>query len=81
MSGTYTVTMGNRGRLVVPAELRERAGMREGGVLVLLETEQGVVMLSRGQLKDLVRKDLAGADLVTQLLAERRANSLAEDAA
>lgn len=81
MSGTYTVTMGNRGRLVVPAELRERAGMREGAVLVLLETELGVILLSREQLKSLVRADLAGADLVAQLLAERRANALGEDAA
>jgi bifunctional DNA-binding transcriptional regulator/antitoxin component of YhaV-PrlF toxin-antitoxin module len=73
--------MGNRGRLVVPAELRERAGMREGAVLVLLETELGVILLSREQLKSLVRADLAGADLVAQLLAERRANALGEDAA
>lgn len=81
MSGTYSVTMGNRGRLVVPVELRERAGMREGAVLVLLETDSGVILLTREQLKRLVRNDLAGADLVTQLLAERRSNALAEDVA
>lgn len=81
MGGTYSVTMGNRGRLVVPVELRERAGMREGTVLVLLETDSGVVLLTREQLKRLVRNDLAGGDLVGQLLAERRANALAEDVA
>lgn len=81
MSGTYSVTMGNRGRLVVPVELRERTGMREGAVLVLLETDSGVILLTREQLKRLVRNDLAGADLVTQLLAERRSNALAEDVA
>lgn len=73
--------MGNRGRLVVPAELRQRAGMREGAVLVMIEIELGVILLSREQLKSLVRKDLAGSDLVAQLLAERRASALAEDAA
>jgi len=81
VGGTYSVTMGNRGWLVVPVELRERAGMREGTVLVLLETDSGVVLLTREQLKHLVRKDLAGGDLVEQLLAERRANALAEDVA
>lgn len=55
--------------------------MHEGGVLVLLETDGGVVLLSREQLKNLVRKNLADVDLVAQLLAERRAAALAEDAA
>jgi AbrB family looped-hinge helix DNA binding protein len=73
--------MGDRGRLVVPAALRERAGMREGGTLVFVETDHGIVLLSREQLKDLVRQDLAGTDLVAKLLAERRANAIAEDAA
>lgn len=55
--------------------------MREGSVLVFVETHRGIVLLSRKQLRDLVREDLAGADLVAQLLAERRANAAAEDAA
>ena len=79
MNGTYSVTMGDRGRLVVPAELRERAGMREGCPLVLVETDAGVVLLTRDQLKARVRADLAGLDLVEELLAERRAESRAED--
>lgn len=81
MSGTYTVVMGDRGRLVVPAELRRQAGMHEGVVLVFIETEGGIVLLSRDQLKELVRRDLAGMDLVTQLLAGRRVDAAAEDAA
>jgi bifunctional DNA-binding transcriptional regulator/antitoxin component of YhaV-PrlF toxin-antitoxin module len=72
MSGTYVVTMGDRGRLVVPSELRDRAGFVEGATLVLVETEGGVVMLTREQLKERVRADLAGLDLVGELLAERR---------
>jgi AbrB family looped-hinge helix DNA binding protein len=79
MNGTYSVTMGDRGRLVVPAELRERAGMHEGCPLVLVETDAGVVLLTRDQLKAKVRADLADAGLVEQLLAERRAASQAED--
>ncbi len=80
MSGTYAVTMGNRGRLVVPAELRERAGLREGSRLLLVETDSGVVLLTRDQVKARVRADLAGLDLVSQLLADRRLDAASEDA-
>ncbi len=81
MSGTYPATMGDRGRLVVPAELRERAGLHEGRPVVLVETPQGVLLLTREQLRDLVRGGLDGKDLVGQLLADRRAASSGEDAA
>ncbi len=72
--------MGNRGRLVVPAELRERAGLREGSRLLLVETDSGVVLLTRDQVKARVRADLAGLDLVSQLLADRRLDAASEDA-
>lgn len=39
---------------------------------MLFETPRGLVLLSRAQLKELVRADLAGLDLVADLLAERR---------
>ena len=73
--------MGDRGRLVIPAELRERAGLAEGVPLILLEAPHGLVLFTRSQLQELVRADLAGLDLVGELLAERRAESAAEDAA
>jgi bifunctional DNA-binding transcriptional regulator/antitoxin component of YhaV-PrlF toxin-antitoxin module len=81
MSGTYTVTMGDRGRLVVPADLRQHAGWDPGSVLVLFETPRGVVLLTREQLKDLVRADLDGLDLVGELLADRRKEAAEEGAA
>ncbi len=81
MSGTYKVTMGDRGRLVIPSEVRERAGLTEGSHLILLETPGGLVLLTRTQLQQLVRADLAGLDLVEELLAERRAEAAADDAA
>jgi bifunctional DNA-binding transcriptional regulator/antitoxin component of YhaV-PrlF toxin-antitoxin module len=73
--------MGDRGRLVIPADLRERAGLAEGVPLILLEAPHGLVLFTRSQLQELVRADLAGLDLVGELLAERRAESAAEDAA
>ena len=73
--------MGDRGRLVIPADLRERTGLREGTALILLETPAGLVLLTRPQLQELVRADLAGLDLVSELLAERRGEAAADDAA
>ena len=80
MSGTYQVVMGDRGRLVIPAELRQRAGLLEGTPVVLVETTSGVVLLGRDQLKTMVRADLSGLDLVGELLADRRAEATADDA-
>ena len=81
MSGTYHVAMGDRGRLVIPADLRERAGLAEGTALILLETPGGLVLLTRPQLQELVRADLTGLDLVSELLTERRISATTEDAA
>ncbi len=66
---------------MVPAELRERAGLVEGTPLILLETGSGLVLLTREQLGERVRAELADADLVDALLADRRAAAAAEDAA
>lgn len=81
MSGTHVVTMGDRGRLVVPQELRERAGLEPGTALVLVETDGGLVMLTRSQAKERIRSDLAGTDLVAELLADRRRAAAQEDVA
>lgn len=81
MSGTHTIVMGDRGRLVVPAEVRARAGLAEGTALVLLETPGGLVLMTREQLRARVRDELAGLDLVSTLLADRRREAAAEDAA
>lgn len=64
--------MGDRGRLVIPADLRDSAGLSEGTPLILMDTPGGIVLLTRDQLKDLVRSDLAGLGLVAELIRERR---------
>ena len=81
MSGTYHVTMGDRGRLVVPADLRARVGWEEGTPLVLVESPAGVAFLTRPQLRAMVRADLSGLDLVGELLAERRQEAATDDPA
>lgn len=80
MSGTYTVAMGDRGRLVIPAAARERAGLSPGTPLVLLETAGGLVLMTRQQLRSRVREELTGVDLVAELLADRRRAAEREDA-
>jgi bifunctional DNA-binding transcriptional regulator/antitoxin component of YhaV-PrlF toxin-antitoxin module len=80
MSGAHVVTMGKEGRLVVPAELRESAGLVEGCQLVMLEAPAGVVLLTRKQAKQRVRADLGGLDLVSELLLERRQHAAENDA-
>lgn len=72
--------VGDRGRLVVPAELRERAGLEEGTTLVVFEAPSGIVLMTRQQLRDRIRDELSGLDLVGELLAERRAAAASEDA-
>ncbi len=47
--------------------------------MILLETNSGLVLLTRAQLLDRVRNELAGLDLVGELLAERRTASVAEE--
>ena len=79
MSGTFSVAMGDRGRLVVPAELRERLHLEVGSVLLLIETEQGVVMTTREQATRLLRAQLGGDSLVEQLLEDRRTAAATED--
>lgn len=79
MSGTYRVTVGDRGRLVLPVELRERADLHAGTPLTLLETPDGLVLLTREQLRKRVRDNLEGANLVEDLLRERRTAAARED--
>lgn len=81
MNGTYQVQVGDRGRLVVPAEVRDSAGLIPGTPLILVDTGQGLLLLTRRQLRDLVASDVADSDMVGALLQERRAASAAEDAA
>lgn len=71
--------MGDRGRLVVPAELRESAGLGPGSPLVMLAAPDGLVVLTREQAKARLRRQLAGTSLVEELMAERRRAARDED--
>jgi AbrB family looped-hinge helix DNA binding protein len=79
MSGTHTVVVGDRGRIVVPAEVRQRAELVAGTPLVLLDTPGGIVLMTREQLRTRVREELAGLDLVRDLLDDRRRAAADDD--
>lgn len=71
MYGTFSTVMGDRGRVVVPAPLRRRAGMSAGDPLVFVESDHGLLLLTRQQLRNRVQHDFRGLNLVEELLSER----------
>ena len=56
----------------MPAEVRASADLVEGTPLVLLDTPGGIVLMTREQLRTRVREELAGLDLIGDLLDDRR---------
>jgi len=73
--------VGNKGRIVLPASLRQSRGWTADTVLIVLETESGAELISRDDLLKRVRKSLENSgDLVGELLAERRAEAARDNA-
>lgn len=73
--------MGDRGRLVIPADLRERTHLSSGTPLIIVEGSGGLLVMTRDQARAHLRRQLAGKDLVADLLAERRQAAAQEDSA
>lgn len=78
MSGNDTAVIGDRGRLVIPHQVRDRMGLEAGTVVLLTETPDGLLLSTREQMKARVRRDLEGLDLVGDLLADRRREAAAD---
>lgn len=72
VSGTQVMTVGHKGRVVIPAEIRRRYGFEEGQKLILVDGPDGPILMTREALRASVHADYAGADLVTKLIASRR---------
>ena len=78
MSTTFELHVGDRGRVVLPAALREELGLRQGDVLsVTLEGGQLVASTPRAALKR-VRARIRGTGVVEELLEDRRRQVEAE---
>lgn len=80
MRGTFTVTVGNKGRVVLPTAIRARRNWAEGTTLIVIESPTGVVLTSRDEAEHIIRAQLEGVDVVRELLNERRAAALGERA-
>jgi AbrB family looped-hinge helix DNA binding protein len=81
MSGTNQSVMGDRGRIVVPADIRERMHLEKGTPLIFHETDDGLMILTREQAIRRLRAQLPkGASVVDELLAEHREDARRENA-
>lgn len=69
----HHVSLGDRGRFVIPAEVRQRHGWDKGSSLVSIDTEEGFLVMSAERALELIRESFQGRDPVAELLAERRA--------
>ena len=83
--GVYHVTVTDRGRLVLPAEIRERLKIRDGDRVALRVEDDGTISVRtrdvaikqlRGMFKHLAPKDHYASD---DLIAERRRQARMED--
>jgi AbrB family looped-hinge helix DNA binding protein len=81
MSGTLSVTVGPKGRVVIPADIRHELGIAEGSELVALIDGGAVVLLPRPEVKRRLRGMFAGVatSLSAELLADRRMEAAGED--
>jgi AbrB family looped-hinge helix DNA binding protein len=82
----YSIALGERGRLVLPARLRQRLALQPGDrLIVTLDNEGGFrTVAAREQARRLrgLYRDLApGRSLADELIAERREEAQQEDRA
>ena len=72
------MSLGGRGRLVIPIDGRERHGWETGTPLVSIDTDAGLLVMSAKEGLAWLRSRIQGRDLVAELLAERVAEVAAE---
>ena len=80
MSGTRALTMGDRGRLVIPAEVRADLNWEQGTRLILTETDEGLLLMSVDQARAMIKAQLGGRSVADELVAERHAEAAADAA-
>ena len=84
----FKVTIADRGRMVLPAEVRERLGIKEGDWLSLILEPDGVIKMLTGKvwtntfvkmLRDAAGPIEPGRSLSNELIAERRREAAKEE--
>lgn len=80
MSDTNRIIVGDKGRVVIPASVREELDWAPGTELRILRTENGVELLTTQALLNRMRGMFSSdTSVVDELIAERRAESRRED--
>ena len=79
----YTAELGDRGRLVLPASLRNQLGLTEGDKFVITLEEDGSLRLTSlrtniSRLRGSLKQKSKNRRLVDELIAERRAEASLE---
>lgn len=82
MSDTSVVSVGPKGRVVIPAEIRRQLGIGEGSQLVAMIEGQAIVLVPRAAVKARLRSMFAdlGTSMREELMADRRRAAAAESA-
>jgi AbrB family looped-hinge helix DNA binding protein len=77
MSDTGVVSVGPKGRVVIPAGIRRTLGIEEGSELVALVEGEAVVLVPRSAIKTRLRSIFAATadSMRDDLIAERRAEA------
>lgn len=80
MSDTNVLSVGPKGRIVIPVEIRRRLGLEEGSQLVAVLEGEGVLLLPRNAVKARLRDMFAevSTSMADELLRDRRAAALEE---
>ena len=80
MSDTSLVSIGPKGRVVIPVEIRRQLGLDEGSQLVALVEGDGVLLLPRAAVKQRLRGLFAGVStsMADELIRDRRAAAAKE---
>ncbi len=77
------VVIGKQGRVVIPADIRNKVGLNEGDILVVRAEEGRIVLEKRERVLDRVMNWFvhvpADVSLADELIAERRAEATRED--
>lgn len=80
MSDTSVVSVGPKGRVVIPAGIRRELGLEEGSELVALVEGEAVVLVPRSAIRTRLRSLFAtvGESMRDELIIERRAEAARE---
>jgi AbrB family looped-hinge helix DNA binding protein len=80
MGDTNVLSVGPKGRVVIPVDIRRRLGIEEGSELVALLDQDGVLLLPREAVKRRLRSMLAGVNvsMADELIRDRRAAAAEE---